>query len=65
MTTLDAVKRDEKSYLTLSEDAYTQHDEAIKHFNDTGLHLTFDEVEAWLSSNNEQSDIKPLPKFHK
>ncbi|MES2316585.1 MAG: CopG family transcriptional regulator [Pseudomonadota bacterium] len=36
-------------------------DDALKHFNETGLHLTGAEVDEWLARLEEGDDVDPPP----
>lgn len=53
-----------EQYLEREEDRaewIRQGDESLKHFNETGLHLTGDEVDEWLDRLEAGEDVDPPP----
>jgi predicted transcriptional regulator len=53
-----------EQYLEQEEDRaewIRQGDESLKHFNETGLHLTGEEVDEWLARLEEGDDMDPSP----
>jgi len=45
------------------EEVVTELDERVRHYKETGLHVTNDEVKEWLSRRAKGEDIPP-PKAH-
>ncbi len=55
----------EEEKKALQKAFFDEAEEAIQHYEETGLHLTHEEVSEWLTSHKTDNSPKAIPKCHK